>query len=109
MLADIGSDEQEENFRRDTVIRSVMHAGRVTAEDDDSAVHHADEGIAGVGQGDTFSDAGGVQVLAFLQGAQERLLGGRLSGDLRDMIDQFRQDGIAARAPKLELDRGRSQ
>jgi len=109
VFADIGSDEEEENLGRDAVIGTELHTGGMTAEDNDCTVHHADEGIPGMRERDAVTDAGGVEVLPFLQGAKQGLFGGGLTGDAGDVVDQFRQDSVTIGTPKLELDGGGGQ
>ncbi len=109
VFADVGGDQEEENLGWNPIVCAVRHTGRMTAEDDDGTVHHADEGIPSVRQGDTITDSSGVEILTLLQGAEESLFGSGLAGDAGDMLDQFRQDGVTIGAPELELDGGRGQ
>ena len=107
MLGDRRRHQQEEQPRWNAVDRVVRDALGMPAEHNDRPVHQSDQGIAGVRQGDAVADAGAVELLALVQGAEQGLTRFGLVGDDRDLADQFVEHRIAIRAFQIQIDRRR--
>jgi hypothetical protein len=106
MLCHSGGDQQEEQVSGLRVDGAVRYALVVPAKNDDRLFDEADERVASMGQGDTIANSGAVELLAFLQRAEQSELGLGARGDFRDPADQFMQHVVPLTATQTKVDGG---
>ncbi len=104
MLRHGGCDQQEKQLGGLRVYGAVRDALVVPAKNNHRLFDEADEGIAGMGQGDTVADSCAVELLAFLQGAKQDSLGFGAGGDFRNPAHQLVQHVVPLTPAQTKLD-----
>ena len=106
MLGDSRCDKEEKQARGNVIDGAIRNAIGMAGEDDDRMVNEADESVTSMRKGDAIANAGAVELLALVKGAQKDKAGFRLAGEFGDLTDQFAQDGFAVEAGEIQINRG---
>src|SRR6476646_9405946 len=104
MLSDRRRDEQEKKAGREVIQGAVGNTLRMTSENNDWMIDQADQSIARVRQRDSITNTCAVQLLAFVQGLEQRFSARRLFGQLGNLIHQLEQDRFPIVAPEVQSD-----
>ena len=104
VLGDRGRDEEKKQPCRSIVIIAVRDAFVVAAENDNGTVHETDKRVAGMRKGDAVADVGGLELLAFLQGAEQSLPGLGLAGNVLDLIHELGKRFVGLASIQAQVD-----